>query len=285
MIDVTMLAAAVDVVASRWGAVIAVHEVLVDHQDRAVLRCVDPVGRPVVVKADRDVRRLEREAKALTAAALAGVSVPAVYERILGQPPAILIMAYVEGEPLCSTSPQKHWRAVAWQLRRLHDHAVPDGLPMFGGGTAWWERLRWLADWSGQWCRDRRLVAPGVLDRLQASMSTAFARDDEPTACLLHGDCGPYHWLLRQGTVAAVVDFGDAGSGDAVWDLAVLTLWDRHRLAVVLDGYRADETMRGRVDTLFRPYTVLRHLLGINWLVEHGHDPTPTVAELQRLAS
>jgi aminoglycoside phosphotransferase (APT) family kinase protein len=174
---------------------------------------------------------------------------------------------------------------VARQLRRLHDHASPEGLPMFGGGATWQGQIRWLAGWASQWCRQRHLLTSAVLDRLEALMGTAFALDDEPAICLLHGDCGPYHWLLSEGTVAAVVDFGDTGRGDPVWDLAVLTLWDRQHLPSVLDGYRADAALRRRVEALHLPYTVLRHLLAISWLVEHGIDPTPTVTELNRLAS
>jgi aminoglycoside phosphotransferase (APT) family kinase protein len=257
---------------------------LVDHQDRAVIRTVDPLGRPVVIKADRDVARLHREAKALAAAAQAGVPAPIVHEWVHASP-AILVLEYVKGQPLGSTSPPKHWQEVGLRLRRLHDHASPEGLPVFGGGDTWWGALRCLADWSSQWCRQRQVVNPYALDRLEALMSRAFARDDEPIGCLLHGDCGPYHWLLRDDSVAAVIDFGDTGRGDPCWDLAVLTLWDRERLPVVLDGYGIDRATRDHLETVLLPYTVVRHLLAIRWLVEHAFDPTSTVAKLHRLAS
>jgi aminoglycoside phosphotransferase (APT) family kinase protein len=274
---------AADLVASRWGAAVTVDEVLVEHQDRTVMRTVDPLGRPAVIKADRDAGRLWREAKALAAAAAAGVPVPIVRER-MDASPAILVLEYVDGRPLGSTSRPDQWRAVGRQLRRLHDRASPDDLPVFGGGESWWDSLRSLADWSHQWCRERQIVEPAALDRLAASMRAAFARDD-PLGCLVHGDCGPYHWLLRDGTVAAVVDFGDAGRGDPCWDVAVLTLWDRHRLPAVLDGYGADEDTRDRLTAMLVPYTVVRHLLAVPWLVEHAVDPTPTVTELHRIAA
>jgi hypothetical protein len=54
---------------------------------------------------------------------------------------------------------------------------------------------------------------------------------------------------------------------------------------VVLDGYGADVALRRHLDAVFLPYTVIRHLLAISWLVEHGFDAGPTVAELHRLAS
>jgi aminoglycoside phosphotransferase (APT) family kinase protein len=278
----TLVAAAVERLTVHWGGAVTVREVLVDHQDRAVIRCDDPAGRTVVVKADRDVAQSHREETALAAAAAAGVPVPTVHARLVG-PPAILVLGHVEGEPLGSTSPAEHWRAVGRQLRRLHEHAAPDGLPMFGGGATWWAELRRLADWVTDWCRERRTLEPDVLVRLHASMATAFARDDEPADRLLHGDCGPYHWLLRDDAVAAVVDFGDSGRGDPAWDLAVLVLWDAGRLPAVLDGYGSGAAMRTRLDALLLPYTVIRHLLAIPWLVEHDFDPTPTVTELRRI--
>jgi aminoglycoside phosphotransferase (APT) family kinase protein len=261
---------------------VAVHEVLVDHQDRAVLRGADPAGRPVVIKADRDVAQADREARALAAAAAAGVPVPTVHERLDG-PPAVLVLEHVEGRPLGSASPDEHWRAVGRHLRRLHDRARPDGLPRFSGGDAWWPEMRRLADWATDWCRQRRMLEPDVLARLHALLATAFARDDEPADHLLHGDCGPYHWLLREDAVVAVVDFGDTGRGDPAWDLSVLVLWDGDRLGAVLDGYGTDASMGPRLDALLLPYHVIRHLLAIHWLVEHDVDPTPTVAELRRI--
>jgi len=281
-VGVTILPVAVDAIASRWGTTVENHEVLVDHRSRAVMRSVDPQGRPVVIKADLDTERLRREAKALAAAGQAGVPVPAVLEHVDASP-AILVLAYVEGQPLNTSNRSQHWWEVGRQLRRLHDDASPHGLPMFGGGQTWWATLRSLADWSRNWCRERRVLDPAVLDRLAALMDAAFARDDEPAGCFLHGDCGPYHWLLRDGAVAAVVDFGDAGRGDPAWDLAVLTLWDGDRLPVILDGYGADRVMRDHVKSLLMPYTVIRHLLAISWLVEHDFDPSPTITELHRL--
>ena len=268
--------------AAHWGAAVAPGEVFVEHQDRAVMRCLDPVGRPVVVKADRDGGRLRREVQALSAARAAGVPVPAVHEWIDG-PPAMVVLDHVEGRPLASTSPDGHWRAVARELRRLHDDAPADGWPWFGGGEGWWSQLRWLADWAGQWCRERGMLAPAVLDRIRRRVDAGLARDDELDGRLVHGDCGPYHWLLRDDTVVAVVDFGDTGRGDPVWDLAVLTLWDRDRLPAVLDGYGADGALRARVEALLRPYVLVRHLLAIPWMVEHDTDPTPTIDELDRL--
>jgi aminoglycoside phosphotransferase (APT) family kinase protein len=279
---VSLIEAAAGRLASHWGGVVAVHDVLVDHQDRAVIRSLDPAGRPVVIKADRDVARSRREHRALAAAAAAGVPVPTVHER-LDEPPALLVLEHIEGRPLASTSPDEHWRTIGRHLRGLHDRAAPDGLPMFGGGETWWSGLRRLADWATDWCRARPILEPDVLARLQALMWSAFARDDQPADRLLHGDCGPYHWLLREDTVAAVVDFGDSGRGDPAWDLAVLVLWDCDRLPAVLDGYGADQAMRTHLDAVLRPYTVIRHLLAIPWLVEHDEDPTPTVVELRRI--
>ncbi len=261
--------------ATRWGVIVPVAEVYVEHHERVVFRTATPAGRRVVVKAFADPGRLAAEAAALHAAAAAGVPVPEVAERF----PDILVLGWLDGRPLLSESPDRHWAAAGRTLRRLHDHATTDGVTAPAGSNDWFHgflprarrRIRELcpADIAAGLC--------GVLD--------VGADDDVSPGCLLHGDSASIHWRIGGDGAAGMLDFGDAGVGDPVWDLVVLTHWDEARLPAVLDGYRADSPLRARVRRLYEPYRVVRHLLAVDWLVDHGYDPAATLRELSRIAA
>jgi Ser/Thr protein kinase RdoA (MazF antagonist) len=256
--------------------------------ERVVFAARLATGDQVVVKVDVAQERLVKEVRALRAVAMAGVPVPAVLavSADAAEPAAVAVLTRVAGEPLTSTNPDRDWRAVGAQLRRLHDLIPADGWPPFipGAEHGWWARFRrWADEESGEAVAAAHL--PGAIaDVLHGRMSAAFDRDRDPDLRVLHGDCAAYHWLLDAGSVTAAVDFGDAGLGDPVWDLVVLTHWDEHRLPAVLDGYGASAAFRARVAGAHDGYRIIRHLAARSWLVEHGVDPAPTIAELVRLA-
>ena len=65
-----------------------------------------------------------------------------------------------------------------------------------------------------------------------------------------------------------MLDWSEAGRGDATYDLAVLTLGHEDRLDDVLAGYR------GGVDVdAITGWWSARSLLAARWLLEHGFDP------------
>jgi aminoglycoside phosphotransferase (APT) family kinase protein len=243
--------------AALWGVSVQVNEVYVEHQERVVFRTATPAGRRVVVKAFADPDRLAAEAVALHAAAAAGVPVPEVVDRF----PDMLVLGWLDGQPLLSSSPDRHWAAAGRTLRRLHDHATTAGVTGFAG-----------------------IVGVNRTAGIAGSDERSGA-DDVPPECLLHGDSASIHWRIRSDGTAAMLDLGDACVGDPVWDLVVLTHWDEARLPAVLDGYRADDALRARVGRLYEPYRVVRHLLAVEWLVDHGYDPAPTLRELRRIAT
>jgi aminoglycoside phosphotransferase (APT) family kinase protein len=86
-------------------------------------------------------------------------------------------------------------------------------------------------------------------------------------------------------TIAAVIDFGDACTGDPAWDLAVLTLDDPARLGDVLTGYGPDPRLARRISALAGPYRLLRRLGEANWLADHGFSPEPSIAPLREAAA
>jgi Phosphotransferase enzyme family len=85
-------------------------------------------------------------------------------------------------------------------------------------------------------------------------------------------------------TIVAMIDFGDACTGDPAWDLAVLTLDDPGRLDDVLTGYAPEPYLARRISTLVGPYRLLRRLGEANWLADHGFSPEPSIAPLRHAA-
>lgn len=270
-------------VGERWTSADTPIRVVTNHHERLVFVAINSVGRRVVIKTDTDTRRLCREADTLRAAAAAGVPVPEVLE-FTEAFPATLVMTHVDGEPLWEAG-DNCWLDVGRQLRRLHRDVVPPtSVPMFGGGDLWWSHLRSWALAERDVCLARGSLLTIIVDRLYKLLAAAFARNDEPPRRLLHGDCAPYHWLCRDGDVVGVIDFGDVALGDPAWDLVVLTRWDREFLTDVLAGYEADERLRAHTEAMYVPYSVMRCLAAMSWLVEHGFDPSENIAELTRLA-
>ncbi|HEX2419641.1 MAG TPA: aminoglycoside phosphotransferase family protein [Micromonosporaceae bacterium] len=264
--------------ADLWGAV-PVAEVYVEHHERVVFRTVTPSGVRVVVKGFSDPTKLDAERVALRAAGSAGIPVPTVLRHL----PGVLVLSWLDGEPLLSTSPARYWAAAGETLCRLHHDAAPDGVPGFGGSDDW---CGWFQGWLPEARqRTRELLPVPVAERLSRVLEAGYAMLGAPPKRLLHGDCTSIHWRIRDDGVAGMLDLGDACVGDPVWDLVVLTHWDAQRLPVVLDGYRAGPELRERVHRLFQPYRVTRHLLAVDWLLGHGYDPGPTIRELTRLAN
>lgn len=73
-----------------------------------------------------------------------------------------------------------------------------------------------------------------------------------------------------------------AGSGDPMWDLATMVLWDPAMLNPVLKGYDAGLKLTLRAIGTIRPYVILRHLAGIGWQMENGFDPSAGLNALRR---
>jgi aminoglycoside phosphotransferase (APT) family kinase protein len=257
--------------AQRLG--VRVGEVLVDHRNRAVFRsAVD--GRTVYVKVDEGGRRHRRESAALRVMPAIGVPVPAL---VVDEPtePAILVLAEMTGDPLVSLPDHPGaWAETGRLLKKVHDMGVPDGTERFDHhGDTWLAFLRWWAEHESRLAVERGLLDDSRAHRFRAKTSAVLDRLSEPPRRFLHGDLQPEHVLVDpSGRVAGIIDWGDAGTGDPRWDLAVLTLGHRHRLDDVLRGYGTAVDVEV-IDT----YRLLRWLGEANWLVEHGFDPSESV--------
>ncbi len=77
-----------------------------------------------------------------------------------------------------------------------------------------------------------------------------------------------------------MVDWSEAGQGDALLDLASLTLGHEEHLGDVVAGYGTDVDL-----DVIRAWWSSRCLRAVRWLVEHGFDPWRTGCEVNVLRS
>jgi len=239
-------------------------EVVVAHAERATLR----VGE-VFLKIDADQTRADVEIEAM---ALAPVPTP----EVLWRNPPVLALALVPGEPLGrlgqpSTASAAAWAAAGAAVRRLHDAPPPPWAgPSIEGKAASLEReCAWLLDND---------VLPADLVRRNRELAEGALRPREPV--FVHGDLQVAHVFMDGDEVAGVIDWSEAGRGDAMYDLATLTLGHPEHLGHVIAGYG------GAVDRdVVRGWWSLRSLTAIRWLSEHGFDPFAPGCEVDVLRS
>jgi aminoglycoside phosphotransferase (APT) family kinase protein len=96
------------------------------------------------------------------------------------------------------------------------------------------------------------------------------------TPVFMHGDLQVAHVFVDGDKVTGVLDWSEAGQGDALFDLALLTLGHAEHLGDVLAGYGTDVDLG-----VIRAWWSVKNLRAIRWLVGHGFDPSPEVALLR----
>jgi aminoglycoside phosphotransferase (APT) family kinase protein len=237
-------------------------EVVVAHSERATLRVGD-----VFLKIDADQTRIDVEAEAMS---LAPIPTP----EILWRRPPVLALAAVPGTALgrlgepSSASPAA-WAAAGAAIRRLHDAPLP---PWPG------KSLDEIASRLDDECA--RLLADGLLpaDLVTRNRQVAEAALRPWTPAFIHGDLQITHVFVDGDEVTGVIDWSEAARGDALYDLASLTLGHEEHLGDVLAGYGTDVDL-----DVIRAWWSLRSLLNIRWLAEHGFDPSAPGCEIDVL--
>src|SRR4249919_1116245 len=224
-------------------------EVVVAHQERATLRVGD-----VFLKIDADQTRTDVEVEAM---ALAPIPTPEVLWR---KPPALGRL----GEP--STASPAAWAAAGAAARRLH--AAP--LPPWPGESL--DEIASHLDGECEW-----LVTNGVLptDLVTANRHVAEAALRPWTPVFTHGDLQVTHVFVAGAEVTGVLDWSEAGPGDAQFDLAILTLGHEERLGDVAAGYGTDVDLDA-----IRGWWSWRSLVVVRWLAEHGFGPLDEMPEV-----
>jgi aminoglycoside phosphotransferase len=239
-------------------------EVVVAHHERATLRVGD-----VFLKIDADQIRTDVEVEAMTMA-------PIPTPEILWRKPPVLALAALPGRALgclveAATASSAVWAAAGAAARMLHDAPLP---PWPG------RRLDELAsrlDGECEW-----LVTNGVLpaDLVTRNRRVAEAALRPWTPVFMHGDLQIAHVFVDDDEITGVLDWSEAGQGDALYDLASLTLGHEEHLCNVVAGYGTDVDL-----DVIRAWWSLRSLLAIRWLVEHGFDPAAPGCEVDVLKS
>ena len=98
------------------------------------------------------------------------------------------------------------------------------------------------------------------------------------TPVFMHGDLQVAHVFVEDDEVTGVLDWSEAGQGDALYDLASLTLGHPEHLGDVVAGYGTDVDL-----DVIRGWWSLRSLTAVRWLVEHGFDPSLPGCEIDVL--
>ncbi|MFD5718269.1 phosphotransferase family protein [Streptomyces sp. NPDC127036] len=241
-------------------------EVVVAHSERATLRVGD-----MFLKVDADQARIDAEVAAM---ALAPVPTP----EVLWRKPHVLAMAALPGTTVGrlggpSTGSPGAWAAAGAAIRKLHDAPLP---PWPGRGRGL-DKLRTELD---EECEV--LVTSGVLpaDLVTRNRQVAEAALRPWTPAFTHGDLQIAHVFVEDDEVTGIIDWSEAGQGDALYDLATFTLGHEEHLDDVIAGYGTDVDL-----AVIHAWWALRSLLVVRWLIEHGFDPFTAGCEVDVLRS
>jgi aminoglycoside phosphotransferase (APT) family kinase protein len=242
-------------------------EVVVAHRERATLRVGD-----VFLKIDADQTRTDVEVDAM---AMAPVPTP----KILWRKPPVLALAALRGRALGrlqepSTASPKAWAAAGAAARILHEAPLP---PWPGRSP---DELASRLDAECEWLLANDVLPGDVVSRNRRVAETAL----RPwTPVFTHGDLQITHVFVDGDEVTGFIDWSEACQGDALFDLATLTLAHEEHLGDVVAGYGADVDL-----DVIRAWWSLRCLSNVRWLVEHGFgapDDMPEVAVLRSALS
>lgn len=160
------------------------------------------------------------------------------------------------GEP--SPASAAAWASTGAMLRMLHE--AP--LPPWPGRTV--DEVTAELDEECDW-----LLAHGVLPAEVILHNREIARGAPRPWPLsfIHGDLQITHVFVTGDEVTGIIDWSEAAPGDAMFDLATLTLGHEERLDDLLDGY-------GDADRdVIRAWWSWRSLVASRWLLQHGFDP------------
>jgi aminoglycoside phosphotransferase len=239
-------------------------EVVVAHDERVTLRVGD-----VFLKIDADQTCTDVEVEAM---AIAPIPTPEVLWR---KPPVLALAALtgaalgVLGEP--SSASAAAWGAAGAVARRLHEAPLP---PWPGKRV---DELASRLDRECEWLLTNGVLPTDMVTRNRRIAETAL----RPwTPAFTHGDLQVTHVFIDGDEVTGVIDWSEAAPGDAMYDLAILTLGHEERLADVVAGYGADVDI-----DVIRAWWSWRSLVAARWLIEHGFDPSSPGCEFDVLRS
>ncbi|SNT58548.1 Predicted kinase, aminoglycoside phosphotransferase (APT) family [Actinomadura meyerae] len=197
------------------------------------------VRRPPLGHVQATAHDMAREYTVIRALADTAVPVPETFalcedDTVLGAPFYVMEevrgTAYRRREQLEPLGPERTRRVALEMIGVLAElHAVvPAGVGLTGFGRPAGFLARQVRRWGRQLDGSRTRDLPDadtLLRRLQAGVATRASGRDE--ASIVHGDYRLDNLLVRDETVAAVIDWEMATLGDPLTDLALLLVYDR----------------------------------------------------------
>jgi len=237
-------------------------KVVVAHSERATLRVGD-----VFLKIDTDQARIDVEVAAM---ALAPIPTP----EILWRKPPVLALAALPGTALGrlgepSTASPAAWAAAGAAVRRLHDAPLP---PWPGKSL---DDIALRLDAECEWLLTNRVLPTDLVTR-NREIAEAALRPWTPV--FIHGDLQVDHFFVDGDEITGVIDWSEGAPGDALFDLAKMTLGHEEQLGHVVSGYGADVDL-----DVIHGWWSLRCLSAARWLIEHGFDPNTPGCEFDVL--
>jgi aminoglycoside phosphotransferase len=239
-------------------------EVVVAHNERVTL-CVGDV----FLKIDADQTRTQVEVEAMTIA-------PIPTPEVLWRKPPVLALAALPGTALGhlgkpSIASSAAWTSAGAAIRILHDAPLP---PWPGKNL---DELAVRLDSECEWLVTNDVLPADVVTR-NHRIAQAALRPWIPV--FTHGDLQADHVFVDGDEITGVIDWSDAGQGDALFDLAILTLGHQEQLGDVVAGYGTEVDL-----SVIRAWWSLRCLVAGRWLIEHGFDPSSPGCEFAVLRS
>ncbi len=238
---------------------------------RSTVQVRDDEGQLYVLKTADAPGALAGDVGANGTLRAAGLPVPEIIAQRDG-PPAVLVLRWIDGDPIESTCPDQPLREVGRLLRAVH--ALPGGPPFSGQPTI----AAWIAAWTVEVAAWWPTVGAGdtqvrhLLGRLH-DLEPLLA---ERAGCLTLFDGRAEHFLVRDGRVAGLIDLHDVGPGDPAMDLAVIGLTDDRLIPEVLNGYLAEHDEDHALRRLIPFYLLLRRLAGAEWQLRNGSGSAGT---------
>ncbi len=195
---------------------------------------------------------------------------------VLWRKPPVLALAALAGTALgClgepSTASSAAWAAAGAAVRMLHDAHLP---PWPGRSL---DEVASQLDGECEW-----LVTNSVLptDLVARNRRIAEAALRPWTPVFTHGDLQITHVFVDGDEITGVIDWSEAAQGDALYDLATLTLGHEEHLGDVIAGYGTGVDL-----DMIRGWWSWRSLGAARWLIAHGFDPSSPGAEFDVLRS
>jgi hypothetical protein len=239
-------------------------QVVVAHRERATVR----VGN-VFLKIDGDQRRHDVEVEAMS---MAPIPTPEILWRI----PPVLALGALPGAPLGrlgdpSAASAAAWAAAGAAVRMLHDAPPPPwpGRSLDEIALRLEDECEWLVDHG---------VLPAEVVTVNRRIAEGTLRPWTPV--FTHGDLQLTHVFVDGDELTGVIDWSEAGPGDGLFDLAILTLGHEEHLGDVVAGYGTDVDF-----DVIRAWWSWRSLTAARWLIQHGFDPSSPGAEFTVLRS